>query len=318
MRRRVDVTDMGFFALGSNYAKVSGNGGDGFFVSSGENLCVGSLSAVCNNKLEVMGGGLRVQGAVSATASGVGVEIGYDGASGYVLGYNRATSTYRPMSLQGTDLTFITAGVTRATIDTSGHFVPGANNANNLGSSALKWKEVFAVAGAINTSDRRSKKNIRNSTLGLRFIRKLRPVNYQFKDTTSIQNRTVGNNTVSENVTQTDPKGYEGLIAQEVFETLTELNVTAVEFAGYYDPAATNETGELGLRYTEFVSPLIKAVQEVDQTVQTLDLRTTPVEGAPESSNSPCQPGQQRYTTEYLFTCVQPDQWGRSVLDFNW
>lgn len=306
------VLGMGFLSSSNTFGIQHGldnTGSSGIFVTNGGQVGVGDRAP--NNRLEVAGGGLRVQGSISNTASGVGLELWSTGSATYVGSYNRGTSTYIPIVIYGADIRFEIAGTVRAYIDSSGNFNPWTTNQVNLGSSSLKWKEVFAVAGAINTSDRRSKKNIRDSVLGLRFIRKLRPVNYQFKDTTSVQNRTVGNDTIAENVTSTDPKHYEGLIAQEVYETLTELNVTAVEFAGYYDPAATNQTGDLGLRYTEFITPLIKAVQE-------LDVRTRPVEGAPLSSTSPCQVGEQRFTTEYLFTCIRENQWGRSNLDLHW
>ena len=47
-------------------------------------------------------------------------------------------------------------------IDSSYATKPGADNAYELGTAANRWKEVFAVAPAINTSDARSKQQVRD------------------------------------------------------------------------------------------------------------------------------------------------------------
>jgi hypothetical protein len=43
-------------------------------------------------------------------------------------------------TLDGFDLTFITGGVPRATLDLAGNFVPPADNTGQVGTSALRWK----------------------------------------------------------------------------------------------------------------------------------------------------------------------------------
>ena len=42
----------------------------------------------------------------------------------------------------------------------TGAFLPGSDNAKGLGSASLRWSEVFAGTGTINTSDQRKKQNI--------------------------------------------------------------------------------------------------------------------------------------------------------------
>lgn len=56
------------------------------------------------------------------------------------------TATYLPM-------TFYTSGSERLNLQTDGHFRPGADNTQNLGTASFRWKEVFAGTGTINTSD---------------------------------------------------------------------------------------------------------------------------------------------------------------------
>ena len=348
IRRRIDVTDMGFFALGSNYAKISGNGGDGFWVSSGENLCVGSLSISCQNRVDIGNGGLRVQGDVVG-GTGAGMELGYDAfENSYINSYRRsATAGWKWFLLRGSGIQ-IHAQTSTTDIGTAagntnwvgltvngvvqvwtntGQMIPRASNVISLGGPSNLWSVVYSNTGTINQSDRRRKQNITDTTMGLRFIRKLRPVSYVFRpETRNVTQKVPLNDSLPANhpeqrhkevnTTETivSKRRHEGLIAQEVFEAMTELNISTNDFAGYIDPSATNQTGYLGLRYEEFIGPLIKAVQEIDQVVT----RWQPVEGAPLSSTAPCQPGEQRFTTEYLFTCVRANQWGRSLLELSW
>lgn len=91
------------------------------------NVSIGSTTAA-NNRLEVIGGALRVQGDRSGTASGVGVEVAYDGTNGIVVAYNRATSTYRPMYIQSSDLYLQTGASIRATIDSNGYLGVGISS----------------------------------------------------------------------------------------------------------------------------------------------------------------------------------------------
>lgn len=63
-----------------------------------------------------------------------------------------------------------------------------------------------------------------------------------------------------------------GLIAQEVKTTLDSLSVNTQDFAGYVDPSVTNDddSGPLGLRYSEFIAPIIKAIQELKEEIEKL------------------------------------------------
>lgn len=63
----------------------------------------------------------------------------------------------------------------------AGECTPKSNNTQKLGSSSLRWSEVFATNGTINTSDKREKTDVRNLELGLAFIDSLRPVTYRWR-----------------------------------------------------------------------------------------------------------------------------------------
>lgn len=128
-------------------------------------------------------------------------------------------------------------------LQVAGQITPASDNAHTLGTGALRFSAVYAVNGAIQTSDARQKKNITESDLGLDFINKLRPVSYNWK---------FGD----------DQSVHYGLIAQEtekiVNESRTVKDGTPTPIVDY-----DKESGRYGLRYTELISPIIKAVQEL-------------------------------------------------------
>jgi hypothetical protein len=111
-----------------------------------------------------------------------------------------------------------------AQVDASNHVRIGNTLVTQIG-GAVAWS---------NLSDIRQKKDIADVTYGLNFINQLRPVEYRMKE---------GNSR----------KDF-GFIAQEVEALLgTEYNVLGI--GGDADRTLT-------LRYTDFIAPLVKAVQE--------------------------------------------------------
>ncbi len=122
-----------------------------------------------------------------------------------------------------------------------------------------------------NVSDGRIKKNIKANVPGLAFINKLRPVTYNL-DLDAAENITAqpASNAKEKEALKKEPaKSKEarllkeqalqtGFIAQEVEKAAKELNF---EFSGV--DAAKNDKDLYGLRYAQFVVPLVKAVQEL-------------------------------------------------------
>jgi hypothetical protein len=130
-----------------------------------------------------------------------------------------------------------------------------------------------------NISDVRYKKNIRENVPGLDFITKLRPITYNI-DATSLDAflhkndnkerkmadaaRMIHNKALQEKEAIT----YTGFSAQEVEATAKQLGFN---FSGVDAPK--NENGVYGLRYADFVVPLVKAVQEQQKTIEQLSLQ---------------------------------------------
>ena len=139
----------------------------------------------------------------------------------------------------------------RWTIESGGNFIPAANNAFAIGSSSNRVSIIYSNA-ALNTSDKTLKNTITTSDLGLDFINKLKPVSYKW-------NQYEGE--------ISDTRTHYGLIAQDVEEVITSSGKTLNDFGGVDKP----EEGCMGLAYSQFVSPLIKAVQELSAKVAALE-----------------------------------------------
>lgn len=166
------------------------------------------------------------------------------------------------------------AGVLRLYIKPDGTLRPGADNTYDLGEASGRWKEIFSVNGTINTSDIRDKTDVKPSALGLAFVQKLNPVSYKWRvGQNDVQAAAPDNTTTpgeSNEVVTGKPgtRTHFGLIAQDVKKALDDEGCS--DFAGWTLDAKDDQSSRQGLRYTELIAPLIKAVQELAETVSHL------------------------------------------------
>lgn len=118
-----------------------------------------------------------------------------------------------------------------------------------------------------NLSDGRFKKDIKENVPGLEFINKLRPVTYKWKkrELDNYVNAKV-KGVDDRQKPEDDEEVVTGFVAQEVEAAAKELKY---EFDGVDAPK--NENDLYGLRYSEFVVPLVKAVQQLSQQLQEKD-----------------------------------------------
>lgn len=154
---------------------------------------------------------------------------------------------------------------------------PTASNQVRIGNSSVT--SIGGYAGWTNLSDERYKNNVKEDVKGLDFIMKLRPVTYNLEVNKlaaflgeDVARDTSGNkittNATSENKIARDAKEeirYTGFLAQEVEAAAKESNY---DFSGVDVPK--NETDLYGLRYAEFVVPMVKAIQEQQTEIETL------------------------------------------------
>lgn len=137
--------------------------------------------------------------------------------------------------------------------------VKSGGSAGSIGTSNYRLRlnpdggDVYVFTTQL--SDERIKYDIQESILGLDFINKIKPVSYKYKvrDTTY----TTGSNGEEIKIEKAGVRPHYGFIAQQVKEVLGEN-----DFAGYvYEPSID----EHALRYDEFISPMVKAIQELSQ-----------------------------------------------------
>ena len=215
-----------------NNADTSATSTTGYLQEFGTSLDTGINFNLPTNFVEVKAGGVQV----------------VSGADRFVKLTRQAVGSSNPELFRlkgGTAYFDRTDGPPGTTaISSTGDIEPGVSGTYDLGSSNFKWQDVYATNGIIQTSDETQKENITTSDLGLNFINALNPVSYKFIS---------GSRT------------HYGLGAQSVETTLESFEKDSMDFAGLI-------TGSnYGLRYSEFISPMIKAIQELTDKVNQLE-----------------------------------------------
>jgi len=148
----------------------------------------------------------------------------------------------------------------------SGNFVPSYDNTFSCGGGGNRFNAIFATSGVVSTSDERQKTDISASDLGLGFINALTPRSYKW-----INRQNVIDEETQELVPTPGVRTHYGLIAQEV-----ETVLNGKDFAGFVHD---EEEDAYGLRYEQFISPLIKAVQELSAKVDSLTAEVNTLKG---------------------------------------
>jgi trimeric autotransporter adhesin len=148
----------------------------------------------------------------------------------------------------------------------------GTNITNNF-QARVGNNLITSIGGQVawtTLSDKRFKTNVQNNVPGLEFINKLKPVTYNLnrkeqdkfqlaeldKDT-SANARAFANQIRNRN--NADTVVHTGFLAQDVEQVAKSIGYN---FDGVDAPG--NDKDFYGLRYSQFVVPLVKAVQELD------------------------------------------------------
>ena len=151
----------------------------------------------------------------------------------------------------------------------SGSFSPHTYNSKDLGRSGYYWSDAFIYNGVTSNSDVNAKKDIENATLGLDFIKSLRPVQYKWKETKG----------------RAGVRTHNGFIAQEVKAVLGASASDTALWCSATDDEETRPNPETGepednpnhgvnaesLRYTELIGPIVKAIQEMEARLSALE-----------------------------------------------
>jgi len=137
-----------------------------------------------------------------------------------------------------------------------------ASHQIRLGNDAVT--SIGGYANWTNVSDGRFKTNVQETVEGLDFIMKLRPVTYNLDmDAIAKFNNTPDSLRLFEAEALKAAELQSGFIAQEVEEA---AQAVGYDFHGVEKPQ--NEESHYGLRYAEFVVPMVKAMQEQQQMIE--------------------------------------------------
>lgn len=268
-------TAIGGFCLFSNISGSNNTaiGGDALHYSTAadQNTAIGSSALLYNQSGygNVGVGNYSLQwnsGGSYNAAIGIGAGDGTDEPSNCTfLGSNTSASGY----------------LTNTTVIGSYAYAT-ASNSVRIGNNS-----VTSIGGQVNWtafSDGRFKQNVQENVPGLAFITKLRPVTYNlnvegidkfYRD----NNRGKGDlkykrHTADDEANKQKSKiQYTGFLAQEVEVAAKELKY---DFSGVDVPK--NNKDYYGLRYAEFVVPLVKAVQELSKENEELKAKASKID----------------------------------------
>jgi len=257
--------NMGLKIDGTNRTlSVLDSGTERMRIDSSGNLLVGKTNTTANVAgTEIEGSGTIVSTRDNntniflnrVTSTGNLMEFRFNNAPKGILGTDGSSNMYfaceRGAGIAVSDQELIPTNANGALTD----------NFMDVGHPTYRFDDVRATNGTIQTSDRNEKNTITDSDLGIDFIKRLTPKSYIFNGKT---------------------RTHYGLIAQDVETVLTDINKPTSGFAGFIkDDISEEQDGSeyrYGLRYTEFVAPLIQAVKDQQATIDALTARITALE----------------------------------------
>lgn len=295
-------TATGYYSLKSNTTgKLNvANGDFSLYNNTGSyNTAVGSASLYSNTTASyntAIGYAALVSNSTGSYNTAGGYDALYSSTSSFntAFGYNAlAKITTQP---NNTAIGYNAGNYAIASTSTSLGYSAGAGIANlvnwtSVGASSTPFQSnqvmlgspyVTSIGGYVNYSnfsDGRYKRNQQANVPGLDFINLLQPITYTL-DIAAINEKLgkKGNEerTAREAIETKSKILYTGFAAQEVEASARKLNY---DFSGVDKPQS--EEGFYGLRYGDFVVPLVKAVQELsekDKEIDVLNDRITKLE----------------------------------------
>jgi len=249
-------TAVGYIALDSN------TNGDG-------NTSVGN-QALSSNTSGDYNTSVGYRSLLDNSSGDQNVAVGYHALQNNTTGNNNVAVGYNSLNL-------VTTGYSNTALGTSAGAVgatfynttalgngaaPNSPNQVRLGNSSVSV--IGGYANWSNFSDRRLKTNIQENIVGLEFIKKLRPVSYNYDmDAIARFENTPDNLRLREAEQLKAQEIQTGFIAQEVEQA---AQAVGFDFHGIVKPYDAN--GTYALRYAEFVVPLVKAMQEQQDIIE--------------------------------------------------
>ena len=256
------------------YANTTGsyNTANGFLALSSNttgsyNVANGFQALYSNN--ESYNTAMGVNALQLTTTSQYNTAVGYNAGDSYNNGYNNVFLGANT-DVNANDLFNVIAIGQDVTCTASSQVRIGNSATNSIGGQ-VGWTTL---------SDERVKTNIQDNVKGLEFIKLLRPVTYNI-DANKVndwlhRDRTKAQDKISEKSEEIMQKArsekskivFSGFLAQDVEAAAKKAGYN---FSGIDAPK--NEKDLYGLRYSEFVVPLVKAVQEQQAIIEKQQLQ---------------------------------------------
>lgn len=232
--------------IGSLYNNLSGN----------NNIAIGHSNMRYNTT-----------GSYNTSVGAEALNVNNIGSYNTTIGYNSLVSNKKGKSnvAVGFNAYFLVDSLNNTIcLGSSSGGVSSASNRAEIGNPSISW-----IGGQVSWStfsDKRIKKDIKENVPGLAFINKLRPVTYHIDaykqyqilaEKGKLDTFDYAEKFDIEKITQT------GFIAQEVADAAKS---TGYDFSGVDVPK--NELDLYSVRYSDFVMPLVKAVQEQQALIE--------------------------------------------------
>ncbi|HPT13329.1 MAG TPA: tail fiber domain-containing protein [Bacteroidales bacterium] len=283
----------GVYNTAAGYKALYSNDNGAYNTAVGDSCMLGNTSGSSNTAM-------GVNALKSNLIGGNNVAIGYRALYSLNNFTNTAVGSYASEITTGDQNTSVGYAAGSVYTFTQGTFLgagayPTANGFNNcmaLGYNArvdasnkivignTSVASIGGYAGWSNFSDGRFKKNVSANVPGLAFINELKPVTYTLDikslnddlEKNDIKPSQIGSNhaqRLNENpgISEKEKIVYSGFIAQDVEAAARHLGY---DFSGVDAPKDSN--GRYGLRYGDFVVPLVKAVQELSKENEDMEL----------------------------------------------
>ncbi len=232
-------------------------------ISGSDNVAIGNYAEYHNSgSLGSFNTAVGVSALFNTTNSQYNTAIGFAAGYGPDLGYNN---------------TFLGAN-TNASLNGLYNVIAIGQNVTCTASSQarignLATNSIGGTVGWTTLSDGRYKKDLQENVKGLDFIMKLRPLTYHLNltalanklDAATNRKKDKGSEITRQGIAEKEKTLFTGFVAQEVEQAAKDAGF---DFSGIDKPK--NDSDFYGLRYDEFVVPLVKAVQEQQQIIKDL------------------------------------------------
>lgn len=138
-------------------------------------------------------------------------------------------------------------------VDCQADFLPGSDNRFAIGYSQLRWTDVYAVNGTIQTSDANQKNSIEPlPDQYITMLDQITPKRYKLNDGQS-------------------GRYHVGFIAQDVEAAMASAGISDMEFAGWIKDIDADGNAVYMLRYNEFMAILLAKIKKLEQKLTEME-----------------------------------------------